>query len=75
MGASAALLFADLATSVLAFCPQIEFKSSYFRPYLPPEKHSVLTDRILKSLAASRAKIEVLVASFCYSVNPVFRRS
>jgi len=59
MGATAALLFSDLATSVHAFCPQVDLATASIRPGQPPAWLAALKDRLLAAAAASSADITV----------------
>eukprot|EP00198_Chlamydomonas_reinhardtii_P001847 XP_001691183.1 predicted protein [Chlamydomonas reinhardtii] len=52
MGATACLLFADLATAALAFCPQVDLTTASIRPGRPAEWFASLKRRLMASVAA-----------------------
>ena len=60
MGASAALLFSDLATYVLAFCPQIDLSSASIRPAYSPQQWSALKQQIESKVEQTSANINVI---------------
>lgn len=59
MGAAACMLFAELATAVVAFCPQLHLQSSSIRPCESEQWYQRYHDRVCASLAASPADIHV----------------
>ena len=71
MGATAALLFAELATSVHAFCPQIDLSTSSIRPGQPGEWHAALRERVMQSVQSSRAQIQVHVGNWSHDLDQV----
>ncbi|KAG2426244.1 hypothetical protein HXX76_013002 [Chlamydomonas incerta] len=52
MGATACLLFADLATAALAFCPQVDLTTASIRPGRPAAWFAALKQRLMASVAA-----------------------
>lgn len=71
MGATAALLFSHLATSVHAFCPQVCLASSSIRPGQPAPWFGALRDRVLASVAASSAETMVHVGNWQHDLDQV----
>ncbi|GFR49026.1 hypothetical protein Agub_g11048 [Astrephomene gubernaculifera] len=64
MGATGALLCADLATAVMAFCPQVDLTAASIRPGRPVAWLDCLRGRLLSAVRASRGRLEVLVGSW-----------
>ncbi|EFJ52246.1 hypothetical protein VOLCADRAFT_116284, partial [Volvox carteri f. nagariensis] len=60
MGASAALLFADLATAVLAFCPQVDLTAASIRPGRQTEWLTRFRRRLEGAVRSSRGELSVL---------------
>ena len=60
MGASAALLFSDLATSVLAFCPQVDLSTASIRPGHSSQQWSALKRQIENKVEKTTADINVI---------------
>ncbi|KAG2424858.1 hypothetical protein HYH02_015121 [Chlamydomonas schloesseri] len=52
MGATACLMFADLATAALAFCPQVDLTTASIRPGRSAEWFIALKHRLMASVAA-----------------------
>ncbi|CAD7697524.1 unnamed protein product [Ostreobium quekettii] len=71
MGASGALLFASLATSVLAFCPQVDLSSSSIRPASGQEGWARFKDRVLEGVGQSSASVTVLSGSWEHDMEQV----
>jgi hypothetical protein len=71
MGATAALLFAYLATSVHAFCPQIDLASSSIRPGQAREWFGALRERVLGSVGRSVAQMHVHVGNWSHDLDQV----
>ena len=59
MGATAALLFSPLATAVIAFTPQVDLTQSSIRPGDSDSWRHSLKEKLLASVAASKANIQV----------------
>lgn len=71
MGASAALMFADLATSVLAFCPQVDLSLSSIRPSSSQGSWGQLRKRVLNGVAKSDAELVVLSGTWDHDIKQV----
>ena len=71
MGATAALLFSQLATDVVAFCPQIDLKASSIRCAHDDAWFDRLKERVLKNMSASSASICVHVGNWAHDINQV----
>ncbi|KAG2486470.1 hypothetical protein HYH03_014917 [Edaphochlamys debaryana] len=72
MGATAALLFADLATAALAFCPQVDLTAASIRPGRPPSWLEALRGRLLAAVRSSRAppgRLQVLVGTWQHDLG------
>lgn len=59
MGASAALLFSPLATSVIAFCPQVDLAASVIRPGRGRNWLNIFKRELLDAVMVSSAHITV----------------
>uniref|UniRef100_A0A061RCG5 Leucine rich repeat protein n=1 Tax=Tetraselmis sp. GSL018 TaxID=582737 RepID=A0A061RCG5_9CHLO len=59
MGATAALLFSELATHVHSFCPQVDLARASIRPGMPERWLAALRDNLLAAVEASPAQITV----------------
>jgi len=57
MGATAALLFAPLATHVLAFCPQVDLSTSCMRPGCSDGALAGLRERVLGAVGRARGRV------------------
>lgn len=64
MGASACLLYAQVATSVLAFCPQVDLVYSSIRPGESLEWFSNMRDSISNSLKGYTGDVQVHTGSW-----------
>ena len=64
MGASAALRFSDLATGVLAFCPQVDLASAPIRPGGSAEELRAFEGAMRAALARSKAALRVHTGSW-----------
>eukprot|EP00250_Pteridium_aquilinum_P004844 c15039_g1_i1 orf=76-1902(+) len=64
MGASAGLLFSPLATSVIAFCPQVDMTASAIRPGRERSWLSTYKQELLSAVLASSARITVHCGSW-----------
>ncbi|GLC33409.1 hypothetical protein PLESTB_000072400 [Pleodorina starrii] len=64
MGATATLLFADLATAALAFCPQVDLTAASIRPGRPAAWLDRLRERLVASVTSSRGELAVLVGTW-----------
>lgn len=73
MGAAACMLFAPLATAVVAFCPQLHLQSSSIRPCESDEWYQRYHERVFASLEASTADIQV--CKCCACTGEVFARA
>ncbi|CAK9235934.1 unnamed protein product [Sphagnum troendelagicum] len=69
MGASAALLFSRLATSVLAFCPQVDLSTSSIRPGQDDAWLQAFQQEILQAVSASSAKICVHCGTWSHDID------
>ncbi|BDA46872.1 probable leucine-rich repeat-containing protein 7 at N-terminal half [Coccomyxa sp. Obi] len=69
MGATAALLFSPLATSVHAFAPQVDFMTASLRPGRDSAWLKRLTDRVLSNVAASEANITTHSSSWLHDLD------
>ncbi|KAF5835339.1 hypothetical protein DUNSADRAFT_7571 [Dunaliella salina] len=59
MGATASLLFSPLATSVIAFCPQVDLNTACMRPGASDAQLAQLQDNVLAAVKSSQAAIHV----------------
>eukprot|EP00898_Chlorokybus_atmophyticus_P002308 jgi/Chlat1/3078/Chrsp21S03388 len=71
MGASAALLFSELATSVIAFCPQVDLTTAAIRPAKHAEWLQAFTRRVLRAVDASNAAITVHCGNWTHDLDQV----
>ncbi|KAF8072363.1 PPOX1 [Scenedesmus sp. PABB004] len=69
MGATGALLFAPLATSVLAFCPQVDLATSSIRPGRPRAWQAALQASLQASLSGSTARVRVFTGTWQHDVD------
>jgi hypothetical protein len=69
MGATASLLFAGQATSVHAFCPQIDLAASSIRPGQGPEWGAVLRKRALDGIANCKGKVTIHVGNWKHDLD------
>eukprot|EP00878_Enallax_costatus_P005986 GHUV01006278.1.p2 GENE.GHUV01006278.1~~GHUV01006278.1.p2 ORF type:complete len:465 (+),score=146.42 GHUV01006278.1:1741-3135(+) len=69
MGATGALLFSPLATSVLSFCPQVDLTTASIRPGQPLEWQAALQDTLHQAVAASSAKIKVFTGTWQHDID------
>ncbi|KAH7622124.1 putative Leucine-rich repeat-containing protein 1 [Nannochloris sp. 'desiccata'] len=69
MGATASLLFAGQATSVHAFCPQIDLAASSIRPGQGPEWGTVLRKRALDGIASCKGKVTIHVGNWKHDLD------
>jgi acetyl esterase/lipase len=65
MGASASLLFSQLASHVIAFCPQVDLTTSSIRPGLSEADLHQFKSQLLDNITASRAEIHVRSPAVC----------
>ncbi|KAI5056700.1 hypothetical protein GOP47_0028518 [Adiantum capillus-veneris] len=64
MGASAGLLFSPLATSVIAFCPQVDMAESAIRPGRGRDWFDAYKEELINAVIASSAHITVHCGSW-----------
>ena len=64
MGASAALRYSDLASGVLAFCPQVDLASASIRPGGAPGELAAFEGAVRAALARSEAAVRVHTGSW-----------
>ena len=69
MGATASLLFAGQATSVHAFCPQIDLSSSSIRPGKGAEWGAALRKRSLDGVEHCKGKVTVHVGNWKHDLD------
>ena len=69
MGAAAALTFADRATAVMAFCPQVDLKASAIRPGQPDAWLEGFTARLHVAVARSGAAVEVHTGNWAHDMD------
>jgi len=69
MGATASLLFAKYATSVHAFCPQIDLSKSSIRPGEEEEWEKKLCDRLLDGVSKCPGNIVVHVGNWQHDLQ------
>eukprot|EP00899_Mesostigma_viride_P008935 jgi/Mesvir1/18042/Mv09359-RA.2 len=69
MGGSAALLFSPFATSVLAFCPQVDLVSASIRPGWPEAELCSFRDALQQNVAKSRARITIHCGRWSHDVD------
>jgi len=69
MGATASLLFAGQATSIHAFCPQIDLTASSIRPGQGPEWGAVLRKRALDGIANCKGKVTIHVGNWRHDLD------
>jgi Leucine-rich repeat (LRR) protein len=69
MGATASLLFAGQATSVHAFCPQIDLAASSIRPGQGPEWGAKLKERALDGIANCKGKVTIHVGNWKHDLD------
>lgn len=71
MGATAALMFCELASSVLAFCPQVDLQTSSIRPASSVDKWAHFKSQITQSIENSTARIEVVTGVWSHDLDQV----
>lgn len=64
MGASAALLFSEMATSVLAFCPQVDLVTSAIRPGMGLPWQRAFGGQLREAVKQTGAKVRVHCGSW-----------
>ncbi|GIL92310.1 hypothetical protein Vretimale_19518 [Volvox reticuliferus] len=64
MGATAALMFSDLASGALAFCPQVDLTAASIRPGRPGSWLARLRQRLVAAVTASTGDLRVLVGTW-----------
>lgn len=69
MGATAALMYAELADYVHAFCPQINLSTSSIRPAEEHEWEDTLRERVLKGVSACKGSILVHVGNWHHDIQ------
>jgi Leucine-rich repeat (LRR) protein len=69
MGATASLLFAKQATSVHAFCPQIDLAASSIRPGKGREWGAALRKRALAGIASCKGKVTIHVGNWKHDLD------
>jgi len=69
MGATASLLFAEYATSVHAFCPQIELSKSSIRPGEEEEWEKTLCNKLLDGVSKCPGNIVVHVGNWQHDLQ------
>lgn len=69
MGATAALLFSDLATIVHAFCPQVDLATASIRPGQPPEWLTKLKEKLLAATSTSQGSITVYSGTWQHDLD------
>lgn len=69
MGATGALLFSPQATSVLAFCPQVDLSTSSIRPGQPPAWQAALQTNLQAAVRGSTARIKVITGTWQHDVD------
>ncbi|CAM6122601.1 unnamed protein product [Calypogeia fissa] len=69
MGASGALMFSHLATSVLAFCPQVDLTRSSIRPGKDQQWLNAFTEELLSAVSSSSANIAVHCGSWSHDLE------
>jgi Leucine-rich repeat (LRR) protein len=69
MGATASLLFAGQATSVHAFCPQIDLAASSIRPGKGPEWGAKLRERALDGITNCKGKVTIHVGNWKHDLD------
>lgn len=69
MGATASLLFAEYATSVHAFCPQIDLSKSSIRPGEEEKWEKTLCNRLLHGVSTCPGKIVVHVGNWQHDLQ------
>ncbi|KAG0555451.1 hypothetical protein KC19_12G170000 [Ceratodon purpureus] len=69
MGASAALMFSPLATSVVAFCPQVDLSTSSIRPGHSQSWLQTFKEDLLRAVSLSSARISVHSGTWSHDVN------
>eukprot|EP00249_Psilotum_nudum_P022238 c28429_g1_i2 orf=1054-1815(+) len=71
MGGSAALMFSCLATSVIAFCPQVDLASSTMRPGADKTWLHCFKEELLNAVTKSQAKITVHCGIWVHDLQQV----
>jgi hypothetical protein len=71
MGATAALMLADQATSVHAFCPQVDLSGSSIRPGKRAGWGAALKHRVLSGVEACDGKVTVHVGNWKHDLDQV----
>ncbi|GBG71064.1 hypothetical protein CBR_g8363 [Chara braunii] len=69
MGASAALMFSQLATAVMAFCPQVDLTSASIRPSRSDAWFQSFRDNLLSAASSSSASITVHCGDWSHDLN------
>lgn len=69
MGATAALMFAGQATTVHAFCPQVDLAASSIRPGRGPEWGAVLKERVVAGVGACGGRVTVHVGNWKHDLD------
>ncbi|XP_057819113.2 uncharacterized protein LOC131032188 isoform X5 [Cryptomeria japonica] len=69
MGASAALTFSSLATSVIAFCPQVDLESSSIRPAKDKQWMKAYKDDLLKAVLTTKSRVTVHCGSWSHDIH------
>ncbi|KAK3276836.1 hypothetical protein CYMTET_15120 [Cymbomonas tetramitiformis] len=64
MGASAGLLFSDLATNVMAFCPQVDLSTAAIRPEFSEQCYGQLQSTLLGALEKTEGKVVVHIGQW-----------
>eukprot|EP00854_Cymbomonas_tetramitiformis_P002485 gene2485-3229_t len=64
MGASAGLMFSDLATNVVAFCPQVDLSTAPIRPACNERFYSSLQSTLLGAVEATKGKVTVHIGEW-----------
>lgn len=71
MGASAALMFSSLATTVLAFCPQVDLSFSSIRPGVDYDSWEILRARVMDGVSQSEAEIRIMSGTWQHDIKQV----
>lgn len=69
MGATACLMFAKHATTVHAFCPQIDLSKSSIRPGQNEDWEQTLRDRVLRGVSSCEGDVYVHVGNWHHDVQ------
>lgn len=71
MGATAALMLADQATSVHAFCPQVDLSWSSIRPGKDAAWGAALKHRVLSGVGECKGKVTIHVGNWKHDLDQV----